>query len=67
MAAPSGIGMARPSFVSNPQIGASATPPIPTLNPSQFGAAPNWSQSAIPKPQSALLETVPGAGATNGG
>lgn len=56
MAAPSGIGVARPAFVHSPETGVSATPPIPTLNPSQFGAAPNWSEHEVPQPQSALLD-----------
>lgn len=58
----SGIGTARPAFVHSTAGGDTAAPPIPTLNPSQFGAAPNWGSSGgnLPKAESALqLENRP--------
>lgn len=54
---PSGLGVARPAFVSSMASGVTSTPPIATLNPQQFGAAPNWSPETPPTPQSALLES----------
>lgn len=58
-APPSGLGTARPSFVSNLQVGATSTPAIPTLNAQQFGSAPNWAQTQAPQVQSALLQPRP--------
>lgn len=57
--APSGLGTARPAFVSNPRTGAMSTPMIPTINAQQFGAAPNWSNAAPAQAQSALLQPRP--------
>lgn len=57
--APSGLGVARPSFVSNPRTGAMSTPMIPTINAQQFGAAPNWVQSTPAEAESALTQPRP--------
>jgi hypothetical protein len=51
----SGLGTARPSFVHNERSGATATPSIPTLQPMQFGAMPNWGENKGPEVNSALL------------
>jgi hypothetical protein len=53
--APSGLGVARPVFVSSPRTGAMSTPQIPTINAQQFGAAPNWAQAPAAHAESALL------------
>jgi hypothetical protein len=51
---PSGLGTARPAFVHNEETGATATPQIPTLQPMQFGAMPNWAASTPAASESAL-------------
>lgn len=58
----SGIGSARPTIQHSATGGAGPVGQIPTLNPSQFGAAPNWASSPVAQASSAMqLKEAPGA------